>query len=77
MPQVCKGCGADIIWIKTQSGKSMPVDAKPISGYPAPLLSTVLVHEMVKIHMSHFATCPKADKFRKRGHKRFAEGGGG
>ena len=27
----CKGCGADIVWIKMYgSGKSMPVDAKPV-----------------------------------------------
>lgn len=27
----CKSCGAEILWIKMASGKSMPVDAKPIS----------------------------------------------
>ena len=28
----CKGCGADICWIRMQySGKSMPVNAEPIS----------------------------------------------
>ena len=26
----CKGCGAEIFWIKTISGKSMPVDEKPV-----------------------------------------------
>lgn len=27
----CKSCGAEIFWIKMTSGKSMPVDAAPIS----------------------------------------------
>lgn len=27
----CKSCGAEILWVKMTSGKSMPVDAKPIS----------------------------------------------
>lgn len=27
----CKSCGADIIWIKMQSGKSMPCDAGQIT----------------------------------------------
>ena len=27
----CKGCGAEIVWIKMYgSGKSMPVDVKPV-----------------------------------------------
>ena len=25
----CKGCGADIVWIKTTAGKAMPCDAEP------------------------------------------------
>lgn len=28
----CRGCGAEIVWIRMQiSGKQMPVDAKPVS----------------------------------------------
>lgn len=26
----CKGCGAEIIWIKTSAGKKMPIDAEPV-----------------------------------------------
>ena len=26
----CRGCGADIIWIKTPGGKSMPCDPIPV-----------------------------------------------
>ena len=34
-----------------------------------------LVGEVVGGYISHFATCPKSDKFRKRDHRRFAKGG--
>ena len=27
----CKACGAQIIWIKTPGGKSMPCDAQPVT----------------------------------------------
>lgn len=30
----CRGCGADIAFIKTTAGKSMPVDPFPISFVP-------------------------------------------
>ena len=29
MPK-CKSCGADIIWLKTKSGKSMPCNTEPV-----------------------------------------------
>ena len=62
----CSSCHAPVIWIKTTSGKNMPLDAKPIKGsgfgisngtaskaYPGPN------------YESHFATCPNADAHRK------------
>ena len=49
--QQCRSCGADVIWIITEAGKRMPVDAAPglIPGE----------------HTSHFATCPQANDWRK------------
>lgn len=29
----CKSCGADIVWIKTTNGKSMPCDATAVAAY--------------------------------------------
>ena len=26
----CKGCGAEIVWIKTKSGKAMPCDTNKV-----------------------------------------------
>ena len=30
MTDRCRGCGAEVIWIKTAGGKTMPVDAEPV-----------------------------------------------
>lgn len=56
----CRGCGQEIDWIKTKRGSSMPVDP--------PLVTVVTLEgEVVRGHRSHFATCPKASKYRKKG----------
>lgn len=47
----CKSCGAAIIWCITPAGKWAPVDAKA---------------EKDGAHLSHFATCSKAETHRKR-----------
>ena len=59
MPK-CKGCDAEIIWVKTQKGKSTPLDQKEITIYVTGTQS------IVKGHQSHWATCPKAESFKKK-----------
>jgi hypothetical protein len=54
----CSSCGAEIIFLKTAKEKAMPVD----------YLSTIKqgdVFDHTK-HTSHFATCPDAQRFRKK-----------
>lgn len=54
----CRGCGAQIVWLKTAAGRSMPVDAVSVE---------VGDREFdYARHMSHFATCPEAAAFRAR-----------
>lgn len=48
----CRACKAPIVWVKTEAGKLNPMD--PLQE-DATLASTV----------SHFATCPKAQQFRR------------
>ena len=72
MPQVCKGCGAYIKWVKMKTGGNMPVDIDEVK---IVRIGDDLVGEVVGGYVSHFATCPKSDKFRKRDHRRFAKGG--
>lgn len=51
-PGVCKSCGADVIWVKTPKGNSMPIDPpEDDQGSKA---------------VSHFATCPDAKTWRTR-----------
>lgn len=54
----CKGCGREITWEKTPSGKAHPFDAKPTL--------VKLADGTVRTgFVSHFATCPQAEQFSK------------
>ena len=77
---ICKGCGAEIFFIRTIAGKSMPVDEKPVPYYEGNSAKIVLEDGSVVKgaldgpeeafkgfgYVSHFATCPKAGNFRRR-----------
>ena len=61
----CRSCGAYIVFLKTKSGSNMPVDADSLDdtemeGGEKPLFDASAGH------VSHFATCPNADKHRRR-----------
>lgn len=78
----CRGCGAEIIWIRTASGKSMPCDPVPVAYWKkekAPgkvttpngeVISCVFDGDMDKAtgigYISHFSTCPKASSFKRK-----------
>lgn len=71
----CRSCGAAIMWVKTQSGKSMPLDAAPVDATKVD--GTCFVEDGVAYfgaidrppgdlhYVSHFATCPNAKQHRK------------
>lgn len=83
----CKSCGAEIRFIKTISGKSMPVNAEHVYYKyklgakdrvvtPNGEVLPCIIYDAEKDDLSqaegwgyvpHFATCPDADKHRKRG----------
>jgi len=55
----CKSCDEYIVWVKTEAGNNMPVDADSFEEGD----------ELIFIpdkHISHFATCPNADQHRKQ-----------
>lgn len=74
----CRSCGKPIRFIEMRSGKKMPVDPDLIA-YADAKDGDVLVTEQgntykvnlanrlpnVKGYVSHFATCPQADDWRK------------
>jgi hypothetical protein len=53
----CTSCRADIVWLPTTRQKAMPVDAGSFTPGDTQFDS--------KKHVSHFATCPNADRHRK------------
>lgn len=78
----CRGCGREIVWIKTPAGKAMPCDIDPVVYWENPGGSKILVtpngstvrcetegdpQEPTGIgYVSHFSTCPAAGNFRKK-----------
>lgn len=76
----CRGCGAEIAFIKTVKGKTMPVDPEPMYFIPAGGPNTyVMIDGSIQRgrepqvgegkawvgYRSHWATCPEQDRFRK------------
>lgn len=65
----CRGCGQLIFWVKTVTGKSMPVSIAQ-DGATAPSPS----HD--GRGSSHFADCPQAAQFRRSDRVRSSRGDG-
>lgn len=75
----CRKCGEPMIWVRTRSGKSMPLDADATERgdfYIAEGKDGKLeghhrggypgkLPEDVPLYTSHFSTCPHADSFRR------------
>ena len=69
----CKSCGARIVWAKTTTGKSMPLDPDPVAGGNVVLerdgvgwvARIVQPDPEFERLVSHFATCPNAKAHRK------------
>jgi len=59
----CKSCGAEIVWMKTQRGKNIPVDAETIDDKGAEVFDPDTM-------TTHFETCPDAYKWRKKKSER-------
>ena len=76
----CRGCGAEIIWIRTPAGKAMPCNPERVCYWQNPTgyhrivtPNGVVVSADLDVqrgpatglgYISHFATCPAADHFR-------------
>lgn len=78
----CKRCGAQIVFVKMKSGKTMPCDLPAVVYWQDPHGNKTIITaygETVRANLkglpglgtgvgytSHFATCPDADCFRSR-----------
>ena len=72
----CKTCGAEIKWIRTKSGKNMPVDAEKVKFVPGGKNIVVTENgETVRAKISeygtetgyipHWATCTDPNRHRR------------
>ena len=64
----CKACQKEIVFLGTRSGKTMPVDVDSL-----PPVDKRSITENIPVefdakrgHISHFATCPEANSFRRK-----------
>ena len=55
----CKACEAEIKFIRTEKGRNMPVDTKPITVITS-------LGKTIKGFIPHWANCPGANQFRKK-----------
>jgi hypothetical protein len=73
----CRSCGASILWAKTTTGKSMPIDTAPAADGNVILQSRQGLQPLAIVfgagtappdnqarYTSHFATCSQAAKHR-------------
>jgi hypothetical protein len=70
----CRSCGARVLWATSKSGARIPLNDGPresggnirldYDGNGGPVAS--VVHPGMGSYVSHFATCPQAEKWRKK-----------
>lgn len=56
----CKSCGEPIHFVETRKGRLMPCNQKKVT-------VITVTGDVVSGWEAHWATCPQADKFRKKG----------
>ena len=74
---ICRGCKKQILWTRTKTGKAMPLNPEAIRFTPAGGPETFVTADGNVIrgkrdgsgavigYISHFATCPEHDRFRR------------
>ncbi len=76
----CASCGTEIVWVRTDKGKRMPVDAEPSpdgnifpvdddgmrNGVTVVVLGQPSLDDPDELWISHFATCDQADEWRRK-----------
>lgn len=66
-PTHCTECNKRIVFLKTKSGNSMPVDYSSLTGADLHKISSgLVVMYRYGVHVSHFATCSNPSRFRKK-----------
>lgn len=61
----CRSCGAPIVWMRTEQGQMMPVDADSVDEAELEYDDDGTPRFQYGTHASHFASCDQADRWRK------------
>ena len=61
----CNSCDAAIVWMETDAGRNMPVDADSVDEAETEVIRGNPIFSSDAGHISHFSTCPNADKHRR------------
>jgi len=66
MKKYCKACNKEIYFLQTKNGKNIPVNAETLSEEEVKQIANgeKVIFDS-KRHISHFADCPEANKFRR------------
>lgn len=70
------GCGAPVLWVRSENGKLMPLEAQPspdgryqidgeVAYYLKGMFRDLAVEQGEPLYKSHFANCPKANSHRR------------
>lgn len=62
----CRSCGATVLWVETESGKRMPLDAEPERRFVIEAATDPMKARLRNTYVSHFSTCPQAERWRQR-----------
>lgn len=81
MADRCRSCRAEVVWTVTTSGRRMPVEAAErgnvVLGREGEALVARVVDDGQGTHVSHFATCPQANSWRRERQPTLDLGGPG
>lgn len=75
----CRSCGAEILWVQMPTGLLAPVDKEPVPTGNIVLTWPTKPRQAIRAsvvagpslldesrYLSHFATCPRGKKWRKK-----------
>lgn len=62
----CRGCGAEIIFARTDRGAMMPLNKEETKVAVIRHNGETRVDRLVVGHVPHHITCPQADDFRRK-----------
>jgi hypothetical protein len=67
----CKACRCPLHLVVGPNGKLIPLDERsPVYRVTTDMLGNPVAERVPDVFVSHFATCPKANDFSKKGNRK-------